>query len=578
MTDASASASEKTANQNEIFDFVRTNLVTTGTDKFDEMSLIQKKIKKMEGEIDIISNYEQKLEDNNSRLKMNSVKNVEEKEGLALIRKNTNQLLNEKNLFNRHYDLYQNKLYEFSKLASRKCFLFKLNYIYPQSNKIHNLNRKILSKFTLIIEGASIETCMTEGRAGELFFELIKESRSLICCRSSPSQKSKVVEFMKKHSDELTLAIGDGGNDVNMIKAAHVGIGIFGKEGYQAAYNSDYAISQFKYLKRLLFVDGRFSLARNSYFIYHYFFKNVLFGMAQFWFQVFSLFSGRSLNDEWYSMAFNSFFTVVPVAVRAVTEEDFDANFANYPPKYRKKLPYLFPDIYKEFRESKPFNVVKFTFIYMIAAFISILLFVIPAYSMYKGFYDNRGYVFSFWDVSLTYFLGVCVLHFFMVFQDTWYYIKFNTFFYILQIIVNIIVLIAINQINMETGMDDTLWFIMRNWTFWLTLIAVVSIIFIPFYILRMAEYFFGGLIVNLILQNKIDNVYLFKYCQKKVEEMTRVHRNVAKFTKIYKNKDGTVKIDNFGDEQMKKWVEQFKTQRKKNKGSKKKVKKIKKD
>ena len=578
MTDASASASEKTANQNEIFVFVKNNLVTTGTDKFDEMSEIQKKIKKMEGEIDNISNYEQKLEENNSKLKMGSVKEVEEKEGLALIRKNTNQLLSEKNLFNRHYDLYQNKLYEFSKLASRKCFLFKLNYIYPQSNKIHNLNRKILSKFTLIIEGASIETCMTEGRAGELFFELIKESRSLICCRSSPSQKSKVVEFMKKHSDELTLAIGDGGNDVNMIKAAHVGIGIFGKEGYQAAYNSDYAISQFKYLKRLLFVDGRFSLARNSYFIYHYFFKNVLFGMAQFWFQVFSLFSGRSLNDEWYSMAFNSFFTVVPVAVRAVTEEDFDANFANYPPKYRKKLPYLFPDIYKEFRESKPFNVVKFTFIYMIAAFISILLFVIPAYSMYKGFYDNRGYVFSFWDVSLTYFLGVCVLHFFMVFQDTWYYIKFNTFFYILQIIVNIVVLIAINQINMETGMDDTLWFIMRNWTFWLTLIAVVSIIFIPFYILRMAEYFFGGLIVNLILQNKIDNVYLFKYCQKKVEEMTRVHRNVAKFTKIYKNKDGTVKIDNFGDEQMKKWVEQFKTQRKKNKGSKKKVKKIKKD
>ena len=59
---------------------------------------------------------------------------------------------------------------------------------------------------------------------------------------------------------------------------------------------------------------------------------------------------------------------------------------------------------------------------------------------------------------------------------------------------------------------------------------------------------------------------------------MTRVHRNVAKFTKIYKNKDGTVKIDNFGDEQMKKWVEQFKNQRKRNKGKKKKVKKIKKN
>ena len=579
MTDVSASASEKTANQNEIFDFVKNNLTTAGTDKYDEMSLIQKNVKKMEGEIDIISNYTQKLEDNNSKLKMNTAKELEEKEGLALIRrKNTSQLLSEKNLFNRHYDLYQNKLYEYSKLASRKCFLFKLNYIYPQSNKIHNLNKKILSKYTLIIEGASIETCMSEGRAGELFFELIKESRSLICCRSSPSQKSKVVEFIKKNSDELTLAIGDGGNDVNMIKAAHVGIGIFGKEGYQAAYNSDYAISQFKYLKRLLFVDGRFSLARNSYFIYHYFFKNVLFGMAQFWFQIFSYFSGRSLNDEWYSMAFNSFFTVVPVAVRAVTEEDFDANFSNYPPKYRKKLPYLFPDIYKEFRESKPFNVVKFSFIYMVGVFISIVLFIIPAYSMYKEFYDSRGYAFSFWDVSLVYYLSSVILHFFMVFQDTWYYIKFNTLFYILQIIVNIVVLVIINQINTETGMDDTLWFIMGNWTFWLTLIAVIAIVFIPFYILRKAEYFFGGLIVNLILQNQIDNVYLFKYCQKKVEEMTRVHRNVAKFTKIYKNKDGSVKIDNFGDEQMKKWVEQFKNQRKKIKGKKKKVKKIQKN
>jgi hypothetical protein len=214
----------------------------------------------------------------------------------------------------------------------------------------------------------------------------------------------------------------------------------------------------------------------------------------------------------------------------------------------------------------------------MIGVFVSIVFFVIPAFSMYREFYDSRGYAFSFWDVSLVYFLGVCVLHFFMVFQDTWYYIKFNTFFYILQIIVNIVVLVLINQINMETGMDDTLWFIMGNWTFWLTLIAVISIIFIPFYILRKAEYFFGGLIVNLILQNKIDNVYLFKYCQKKVEEMTRVHRNVAKFTKIYKNKDGSVKIDNFGDEQMKKWVEQFKNQRKRNKGKKKKVKKIKKN
>ena len=119
--------------------------------------------------------------------------------------------------------------------------------------------------------------------------------------------------------------------------------------------------------------------------------------------------------------------------------------------------------------------------------------------------------------------------------------------------------------------MDDTLWFIMGNWNFWFTLLAICGLLCIPFYILRKSEYFFGGFIVNLVLQKKVNNIYLYKYCQKKVEEMTRVHRNVAKFTKLYKNKDGTVKIDNFGDEQMKKWVDQFKLDRKRNKKHKKK-------
>ena len=564
-TEGSVTASEKTANQNEIFEFVKTQLGKDETNKYDEISFIKKNAEKME--IDIISETTKNDYGENSNIE--GIQNQEVKD-LALMRKNTKQLLNEKNNFNRAYDYFQNRLHEFSLLSKRRCFLFKLKYIYPQCNEIHDLNKKILSKYTIIIEGSAIDTCMKEGRAGELFFDLVKESRSLICCRSSPSQKSKVVEFIKKHSDGLTLAIGDGGNDVNMIKMAHVGIGIFGKEGYQAAYNSDYAISQFKYLKRLLFVDGRFSLARNSYFIYHYFFKNVLFCMAQFWFQVFSLFSGRSLNDEWYSMAFNSFFTVVPIAVRAVTEEDFDANFSDYTPSERKKMPYLFPDIYKEFRESKPFNVIKFTFIYLLGCFISIIFFIIPAYSFYREFYGNRGYSNSFWDISLENILGIVIVHFFMVFMDTWLYIKFNILFYIIQIVVNILVLVIINKLNLECGMDDTLWFIMGNWNFWFTMIALCSTLCVPFYILRKAEYFFGGFIVNLILQKKINNIYLVKYCKKKVEEMTRVHRNVAKFTKIYKNKDGTIKIDNFGDEQMKKWVDQFKMERKKNKKAKK--------
>ena len=83
--------------------------------------------------------------------------------------------------------------------------------------------------------------------------------------------------------DATTLAIGDGANDVNMITSAHIGIGILGVEGRQAARASDYAIGQFSFLHRLLFVHGRESYRKNSYIVCFNFYKNALFVMPQFW-------------------------------------------------------------------------------------------------------------------------------------------------------------------------------------------------------------------------------------------------------------------------------------------------------
>lgn len=62
----------------------------------------------------------------------------------------------------------------------------------------------------------------------------------------------------------MTLAIGDGANDVSMIQAADVGVGISGEEGLQAVNSSDYAIAQFRFLKRLLLVHGHWSYYRNG--------------------------------------------------------------------------------------------------------------------------------------------------------------------------------------------------------------------------------------------------------------------------------------------------------------------------
>ena len=553
--------SENSVNISEVIDYLMDFEEKKNDDYLEELSVF-KKNQELIQKSQILKNYNNVYNDSSLKLNLeHSKKELEKEKNKDNFNKITiSQRRSNRREYIKAYDYFQNKLNEYSRKTKNRCFLFKLKYIYPQPDQIYAKSKKVTSKYTIIIEGSAIDKCIENEEISKLFYELVKDSRSLICCRASPSQKSKIVKFIKKKSDQLTLAIGDGGNDVNMIKAAHVGIGIFGKEGYQAAYNSDYAISQFKYLKRLLFVDGRFSLARNSYFIYHYFFKNVVYGMTSFWFQIFSHFSGRSLMDDWYATCFNSFFTVVPIAVRAAVEEDFDADFTNYSKKDQKKLPYLFPDVYKEFRESRPFNIIKFIFIYMIAFFLAIPFFIIPAYSFYKGTYGMRGLAYSFWDLSWATLFSIILTHFAMVFQDTFLYVKFTFFWYLLQIIVDIIVLVVINQINTHTGIDDALWFIMGNLNFWFTLVLIFGLIFIPFFILRNAEFFFGGFIVNLILLNRIDNIYLIKYCQKKVDEMTRINRRIAKFMKLYKNPEEAEKVDNYADKQMKEIVRQFRS------------------
>ena len=77
-----------------------------------------------------------------------------------------------------------------------------------------------------------------------------------------------------------------------MITAAHVGVGISGLEGMQAARSADYSIAQFSFLVPLLFVHGREAYRRNSFVIIYSFYKSVLFVMPQFWFGLFSVFSG----------------------------------------------------------------------------------------------------------------------------------------------------------------------------------------------------------------------------------------------------------------------------------------------
>nr|CAD7452425.1 unnamed protein product [Timema tahoe] len=154
------------------------------------------------------------------------------------------------------------------------------------------------------------------------FLDLTRYCSSVLCCRATPLQKAYIVRVVKEQLKMRTLAIGDGANDVSMIQTADVGIGISGQEGMQAVMASDYALSRFKYLERLLLVHGHWCYDRLSRMVLYFFYKNATFVFLIFWFQLYCGFSGSVMIDQMYLMLYNLLFTSLPPIAIGVYDQD----------------------------------------------------------------------------------------------------------------------------------------------------------------------------------------------------------------------------------------------------------------
>lgn len=119
----------------------------------------------------------------------------------------------------------------------------------------------------------------------------------------------------------VCCAIGDGANDVSMIMEAHVGIGLFGKEGRQAVRASDYALAKFKFLKRALLFHGYHYYVRTANLVQYFFYKNLVFTLTQVLFGIFSLFSSQSIYVNLYLLIYNITMTSVPIIVYGIFEQ-----------------------------------------------------------------------------------------------------------------------------------------------------------------------------------------------------------------------------------------------------------------
>ncbi|XP_062992468.1 phospholipid-transporting ATPase IA isoform X1 [Elgaria multicarinata webbii] len=220
--------------------------------------------------------------------------------------------------------------------------------------------------FALIIDGKTLKYALTFG-VRQYFLDLALSCKAVICCRVSPLQKSEVVEMVKKQVKVVTLAIGDGANDVSMIQTAHVGIGISGNEGLQAANSSDYSIAQFKYLKNLLLVHGAWNYSRIAKCILYCFYKNIVLYIIEIWFAFVNGFSGQILFERWCIGLYNVMFTAMPPLTLGIFERSC-----------RKENMLKYPELYKTSQNALDFNSKVFWVHCLNGLFHSVILFWFP--------------------------------------------------------------------------------------------------------------------------------------------------------------------------------------------------------
>uniref|UniRef100_A0A8C5LS03 Phospholipid-transporting ATPase n=1 Tax=Leptobrachium leishanense TaxID=445787 RepID=A0A8C5LS03_9ANUR len=261
------------------------------------------------------------------------------------------------------------------------------NRQYSSSSKRPNLG--------LVIDGKTLAFALDMKQADK-FISLARQCRSVLCCRSTPLQKSMVVKLVRDKLKSMTLAIGDGTNDVSMIQVADVGVGISGQEGMQAVMASDFAVPRFRYLEKLLLVHGRWCYSRLANMVLYFFYKNAMFVALLFWYQFYCGFSGSSMIDQWYLVFFNLLFSSIPQLITGILDKDLPAEMLLAVPKLYRSGQMM--------EEYKPHMFWR----NMIDAFYqSLICFFIP----YFAFYDSDADIFTWGTPIVTSALLTIMMH-----------------------------------------------------------------------------------------------------------------------------------------------------------------------
>ncbi|XP_061836889.2 phospholipid-transporting ATPase ID-like isoform X2 [Nerophis lumbriciformis] len=272
-------------------------------------------------------------------------------------------------------------------------------------------------EYALVINGHSLAFALEK----DLELELLRTAcmcQTVICCRVTPLQKAQVVELVKKYKQAVTLAIGDGANDVSMIKAAHIGVGISGQEGMQAVLSSDYSFAQFRYLQRLLLVHGRWSYLRMCKFLQYFFYKNFTFTFVHFWYAFFCGFSAQTVYDEWFITMYNLVYTALPVLGMSLFDQDVNDRWS-----------FQHPQLYSPGPLNIYFNKKSFIRCMVHSCYSSLILFFIPWAAMQGTVRDDGKDIADYQSFALLAQTCLLVAVDIQLCLDTYYWTAVNQFF-----------------------------------------------------------------------------------------------------------------------------------------------------
>jgi magnesium-transporting ATPase (P-type) len=366
-------------------------------------------------------------------------------------------------------------------------------------NKVQHIPAPEIN-FELVIEGECLAHMLKEENR-KLFGRIILKSSVVLVCRASPKQKAEVIEFAKQLDPKLvSLAIGDGGNDVSMIKAADVGIGIFGKEGYQAVSASDYAIGEFQFLRRLMFIHGRWNARRITIFITQFLLKNLIFSLSQLWFAFYSGYSGQSFFEPGYVSIFNTFASQLVVCYFAVYDQDIDWSLKD------KTTKLLLPYLYWETRDKVAFKINYFIKWYMYGVYVGVMVYYISFYS-YLNSINEDGRNFGLWQFSFWSYVAIVVINlaFMGIYIQAWsigpllfYFIHIILFYPGWMFLYNEWKDSHVYKNQLDFYSYGLFWI---TW-FWISVAAVIPIAFI-----KQFQTIYFPRLIDLVLDKRIDNI-----------------------------------------------------------------------